>query len=157
MRPRRMRVTRTGCTAVALALLAGCASETQTVRQEEARPGPRYRPGEMPVDIGESSEKDDRMTFQAGYLDQSNIDEVMERHTPDLIACFSHAGPARNFASGKVKLRFMVAGTGEVNEVRVEGSHVVRASFAVAGRSAAAEVTTPPGVIRRRPSRRRLR
>src|SRR5207253_1757782 len=89
-----------------------------------ARPGPRYRPGEMPVDIGGSSDKDERMDFQAGYLDQSNIDEEMEQHTPDLIACFSHAGPARQFASGKVRLRFLVAKTGEVNEVRVVGSEL---------------------------------
>src|SRR4051794_14831446 len=108
-----MRVTTICSTAVTLAsplalLLAafgGCAGEAPAVRQdEEARSGPRYRPGQMPLNLGDEQEKDVNVQFEAGYLDQSDIDEVMDKHTPDLIACYDHAGPARRYASGKVQL-----------------------------------------------------
>jgi hypothetical protein len=122
-----MRVTTIRSTAVTLALpltlLLGCAGEAPAVKQDEgAGSGPRYRPGQMPLNFGDEQEKDVNVQFEAGYLDQSDIDEVMERHTPDLIACYDHAGQARRYASGKVKLRFMVGKTGEVTEVRVIGN-----------------------------------
>jgi hypothetical protein len=97
------------------------------VRPEE-RTGGRatsgYRPGQTPVTLGDERDDEVKIKFAAGYLNQGDIDEAMERHTPDLIACYDRAGRARKYASGQVVLRFLVSSSGAVSDVLVVGNQL---------------------------------
>jgi TonB family protein len=111
-----------------LALVGGCASESQSRREDEEvtqeRSSRPYRPGQTPVTLGDEREDDVKVQLERGYLNQNDINEVIERNQAQLIACYERAGQARKYASGQVDLRFMVTRTGTVSEVRVVGSQL---------------------------------
>jgi hypothetical protein len=102
-----------------------------------ARP---YRPGEMPVGGGLGNEKDSEvgLGFEKGYLNQNDVNEVLEKHASQLTSCYDRAGAARKYAAGSVTLRFLVGESGQVDDVLVVGSdlgnYMVERCLVVEGR-----------------------
>jgi TonB family protein len=114
---------------------AGCASSDQgspSVAGPAPRPkalDPAWRPGAMPVKVGD--ERDDGMVLEngKGTLEQRDVDAVLASHVKALVACYDQAGAARRYASGQVALRFYVTSEGTVSNVLVVESAV--GNFAV--------------------------
>src|SRR5688572_18948268 len=71
-----------------------------------------YRPGEMPVGgeptLGNERDSDVKLGFEKGYLNQNEVNEIIEKHVATLTACYERAGTARKYAAGAVRLRFLV-------------------------------------------------
>jgi hypothetical protein len=125
----------------ALALLAvSCATtdgddQGRSVPREAVRGRrgiePGWRPGSMPVKVGDDHPAGDEMALEGGHgqLDQREVDAVLARHLHELVACADQAGPARRYLAGDVALRFFVTSDGEVSNVLVLSSAV--GNFAV--------------------------
>jgi TonB family protein len=119
------------------ALVAGgCASSSEgsasVAGPSASKPKPfdhSWRPGGMPVKVGD--EKDDGMVLEngKGTLEQRDVDAALAKHVKALVACYDEAGPARRYASGQVALRFYVTSEGTVSNVLVVESAV--GNFAV--------------------------
>jgi len=100
---------------------AACASAPAPAPPPEpaASSATPYRPGEMPIQLGDEPDEEVKVAMDQGYMNQSDVNAVLETHTPTLIACYERAGDARKYASGEVELRFLVAASGKVNDVLV--------------------------------------
>jgi hypothetical protein len=84
-----------------------------------------YRPGEMAVGgVGDEPDSAVGVQLERGFLNQNDVNAVLEKYTPRLIECYERAGDARQYAAGQVKLRFLVAATGEVTDVLVVGNQL---------------------------------
>jgi hypothetical protein len=137
--------------AATLAATAGCAGGDGERRDDDpvyakaaaasaapAASGRPFKPGETPVGVG--NEKDDQveLDFTQGYLNQNDVNQVLEQHHGTLIACYDRAGYAKHYAAGEVKLRFLVNRTGEVADVLVVdnalGNYAVERCLVVEGR-----------------------
>jgi hypothetical protein len=74
-----------------------------------------------------------------GFLSQDDAEEAIKGHWQQLVACYEQAGPARDFASGAVRLRFLVNGQGRAGEVYILesqlGSLEVERCLTAAGRA----------------------
>src|SRR5262245_26916775 len=122
--PVAMRVSLTA-TGAAIALLAGCAGDAPTRRDDSSLSasgqggGARgFRPGTRPVG-GDEPEDGLVVENELGSLNQQDVDRALERHVSTLVRCYERAGDAQKFAEGEVVLRFLVAGTGAVSYVLV--------------------------------------
>lgn len=125
---------------------AGLASDSPLVLPALAAPADEapaarpYRPGEMPVGESLGNEKDSEvgLGFEQGYLNQNDVNEVLEKHAGALTACYDRAGAARKYAAGAVTLRFLVGPKGQVDDVLVVdsdlGNYMVERCLVVEGR-----------------------
>lgn len=124
--------------------IAGCASEAPQRRTSGIEASEQYRPGMRPV--GPSSDDGLVVEHEYGALDQREVESVLDRHLGKLVACYDRAGPAQKYASGEVRLRFFVAGSGEVSQVLVVksdlGNHSVESCLVDEARKTAFR---PPG------------
>jgi hypothetical protein len=59
------------------------------------------------------------LNAEHGFLSQEDAEDAIKAHWQKLVACYQQAGPARDFASGMVRLRFLVDGQGRAGEVYV--------------------------------------
>src|SRR5688500_17145365 len=66
-----------------------------------------YRPGEMKVGLGDEPDSAVGVQLERGFLNQNDVNAVLEKHATSLTDCYERAGEARRYASGKVKLRFL--------------------------------------------------
>jgi hypothetical protein len=117
---------------------AGCASSTATsgsaasaARSERPAFDHNWRPGAMPVKVGDEPEDGGGMVLEngKGTLEQRDVDTALNDHLKPLVACYDQAGDARRYASGQVALRFYVGSEGTVSNVLVVESAV--GNFAV--------------------------
>jgi hypothetical protein len=131
-----------GWAGLGLCAALGCATTETTGEADEASAPPAvvslkapakkaepYRPGEMKVGgdepaLGEEPDSAVNVELGRGFLNQNDVNAVLEKHTATLIACYERAGEARRYAAGTVKLRFLVAASGEVTDVLVVGSQL---------------------------------
>jgi hypothetical protein len=101
-------------------------------------PSQPYRPGEMPVGLGNEKDEDVELDFDQGYFNQGDVNEILEQHTTRLTGCYERAGGATKFAGGIVKLRFLVGPDGVVRDVLVIdteiGNYPVERCLVVEGR-----------------------
>ena len=124
---------------VLIAAFCGCATEGAASSEGEgapaaqtaqamAAPAPEkrpYRPGETPIGaVGDEPDSAVGVQLERGYLNQNDVNAVLEQFTPRLIECYERAGAARRYAAGEVKLRFLVAASGEVTDVLVVGNQL---------------------------------
>jgi hypothetical protein len=124
--------------ALGLTTLA-CAStdvaEQAPAPRKQAKPralDPAWRPGSMPVKVGDDHRASaDEMDLEGGRgtLDQREVDTLLAEHVAELTACGEHAGAARRYLAGDVKLRFFVTSEGAVSSVLVVASNL--GNFAV--------------------------
>jgi len=108
---------------VSLALLGACATATSEVVPARAtRRTSGYEVREAITEAPDSS----GMAFDAeqGYLSEADAEEAIKRRWRQLVGCYEQAGPVRDFASGVVKLRFVVDGDGRAVDVYVLESHL---------------------------------
>jgi hypothetical protein len=130
------------------AAAVGCAGSEGERRPDDAVyekaasaavPAPRpYKPGQAPVTLGNEKDDDVELDFTHGYLNQNDVNQVLEQHHSVLVACYERAGYAKRYAAGEVKLRFLVGPTGEVADVLVVdnglGNYAVERCLVVEGR-----------------------
>ena len=83
------------------------------------QPSHPYRPGEMPVTVGDEPDDAVEVDLEHGYLNQGQVDDVLAANNRRLSACYQRAGRAQLYAHGEVKLRFQLAASGQVNDVLV--------------------------------------
>ena len=94
-------------------------------KKAAAKPPAPYRPGEMAIGgVGDEPDSAVGVELDRGFLNQNDVNAVLEKYTPQLIACYERAGDARQYAAGEVKLRFLVAASGEVTDVLVVGNQL---------------------------------
>jgi hypothetical protein len=121
-------------------LALGCAGTAGELASETGLPGVKapvideggeapvrpYRPGETPVanELGNEKDSEVGLGFEKGYLNQNDVNEVLEKHVGQLTSCYDRAGAARKYAAGSVTLRFLVGPTGQVDDVLVVGSEL---------------------------------
>jgi hypothetical protein len=112
-----------------------------TVAAATATPGSTakpWRPGETEISLGQEKDEDVDLDFAQGYLNQGEVNEVLERHTARLTSCYERANAAKHFAGGQVKLRFLVGADGVVRDVLVIdteiGNYPVERCLVVEGR-----------------------
>ena len=103
--------------------------------------GKPYHPGEMPVEgpgLGNEADSQVKLDFEKGYLNQNDVNAIIEKHVGTLTACYDRAGAARKYAAGAVRLRFLVGDDGAVQDVLVVGSdlgnYMVERCLVVEGR-----------------------
>jgi hypothetical protein len=101
----------------------GCASAPARKPASDGESGsasraPR-RPGETEIKLGDESDSSVEVALDRGYLNQGEVNAVLEENTGRLIACYDRAGGARRYAEGEVTLRFLVQPSGEVSDVLV--------------------------------------
>lgn len=101
-------------------------SPAEALAEAEADKARRpYKPGEMPVPgLGNESDADVKVAFDKGYLNQNEVNDVIDKHVGTLTACYERAGAARKYAAGSVRLRFLVGEEGTVEDVLVVGSEL---------------------------------
>jgi hypothetical protein len=86
---------------------------------------PVYHPGEMPVGaVTDTPESAVNIQMERGFLNANDVNAVLEKYTPRLIECYERAGDARMYAAGEVRLRFLVAASGQVTDVLVVGNQL---------------------------------
>jgi hypothetical protein len=111
------------------------ASPKTVARVDPPRP---YRPGEMPVTLGDEPDEVVDVSLERGFLNQSQVNDVLAGHTERLGSCYARAGDAQLFAHGEVRLRFHVAASGDVDDVLVIdnelGNYAVERCLVVEGR-----------------------
>lgn len=56
---------------------------------------------------------------EVGVMDTDDVEATIKDHFDDVRGCYARAGKAQKYAGGKVMLRFMVAGDGATEDVRV--------------------------------------
>jgi hypothetical protein len=122
-----------------LGFALGCASE------------PEVRPAETPRRQAKKAKHngwatggvagDDKamgMEMSVGYLDEYAVDHAIRPHERAMASCFSRAGDARKYLSGKIVMRFVVAASGEVADVQVIkndlGSYPVESCLVLQGK-----------------------
>jgi hypothetical protein len=94
-----------------------------TAAKAEKKLDPAWRPGSMPIKVGEEAHDDDLgLEGGRGTLEQRDVDAAVGKHLPALVACGEQAGPARRYLTGQVALRFFVTSAGEVSSVLVVSS-----------------------------------
>jgi hypothetical protein len=129
-----------GLAGLGLVAALGCATASETSSGSEpaslasSEGGPReigkpkeepYRPGEVKLpSLGDEPDSAVGVELERGFLNQNEVNAVLEKHTATLISCYERAGEARRYAAGTVKLRFLVAASGEVTDVLVVGSQL---------------------------------
>ncbi|HVV48290.1 MAG TPA: TonB family protein [Polyangia bacterium] len=96
----------------------GCGSD-KAARKDPAG-GPEFAMAKKkappkPVDPGASMTLDNEM----GVMDTDDVEATLQDHFEDVRDCYLRAGKAQRYASGKVLLRFMVAGDGTAQDVWV--------------------------------------
>src|SRR5881394_1799603 len=107
------------------ALAVGCASAPvepaaapRVAARSDKKLDPAWRPGSMPIKVGEESHDDDvGLEGGRGTLEQRDVDAAVGKHLKALVACGEQAGAARRYLAGPVALRFFVTTTGEVSNV----------------------------------------
>src|SRR5215207_7550276 len=113
-------------------------SLSQAAAAEVTAPAKAWRPGETQIPLGEEKDEDVDLDFAQGYLNQGDVNEVLERHTGRLTSCYDRANSAKHFAGGQVKLRFLVGADGVVRDVLVIdteiGNYPVERCLVVEGR-----------------------
>ncbi|HEY0713020.1 MAG TPA: AgmX/PglI C-terminal domain-containing protein, partial [Polyangia bacterium] len=105
---------------------AGCASAPEKraalskadVTEERPAKTP-FRPGETEIKLGDEPDSSVDVALERGYLNQGDVNAVLEENTARLIACYDRAGVAKRYAEGEVTLRFLVQPSGEVSDVLV--------------------------------------
>jgi TonB family protein len=75
---------------------------------------PKPKPDAPPPDMA--------MQNELGVVQDVDVEEVIEAHFDDIRNCYQRAGKAQKYAGGKVMLRFMIAGSGEAEDVLVVAS-----------------------------------
>ena len=103
------------------------AEPAAAVASDEERTAARrpYKPGEMPLPgLGNERDADVKVAFEKGYLNQNDVNDVIDKHVGMLTACYERAGAARKYAAGAVRLRFLVGDQGTVDDVLVVGSEL---------------------------------
>jgi hypothetical protein len=108
------------------AALPSAAATAPTAAAAKPAPTKRpYQPGEMAIgSVGDEPDSAVGVQLDRGFLNQNDVNAVLEKYTPRLIECYERAGDARQYAAGEVKLRFMVAASGEVTDVLVVGNQL---------------------------------
>ncbi|HEY0709644.1 MAG TPA: AgmX/PglI C-terminal domain-containing protein, partial [Polyangia bacterium] len=91
-------------------------ADTTELRKADKTP---FRPGETEIKLGDESDSSVDVALERGYLNQGDVNLVLEAHTARLTACYDRAGGARRYAEGEVTLRFLVQASGEVSDVLV--------------------------------------
>lgn len=120
-------------------------SESATSHGQSGRLSSGYRPGGH-APGGEESRHDDDVALQnqIGSLNQGDVDRALEAQVPMLVSCYERAGDARRYASGEVRMRFLVASTGVVSDVVITesslGHYMVERCLVVEGR----KIKLPP-------------
>jgi TonB family protein len=100
-------------------MLAGCGSD-KAARQETGGPEQalkRRKPKQGPsVDDPAQAMRVDN---ELGVLETEDVDATMRAHFDDIRGCYRRAGKAQRYASGRVLMRFLVAGDGTAQDVLV--------------------------------------
>jgi hypothetical protein len=124
-------------------LFGACATESVTVRETAAaapaQPRSRYTVRAASDADGESGGVD--LRAERGFISQEAAEDAIKQQWRALVHCYDQAGPARDFASGAVKLRFSVDLGGGVASVHVLesrlGSHEVERCLTTVARTIA--------------------
>jgi TonB family protein len=112
-----------GSTATTLVMVAavgllGCGHEAGTKREQKqstrTAKAPKPKPDAPPPEMA--------MQNELGVVQDVDVEQVIEAHFDDIRGCYQRAGKAQKYAGGKVTLRFMIAGSGEAEEVLVVAS-----------------------------------
>jgi hypothetical protein len=109
------------------------------VAKAPAPPPPRpYRPGEMPVTLGDEPDQAVDVALERGFLNQGHVNDVLVAHNAQLSSCYDQAGDAQLFAHGEVRLRFHLDADGQVTDVLVVdnelGNYAVERCLMIEGR-----------------------
>jgi TonB family protein len=97
----------------------GCGHDAGTKRAQKKQTGrvaktSRSRPEAPPPEMA--------MQNELGVVQDVDVEEVIEAHFDEVRNCYQRAGKAQKYAGGKVTLRFMIAGSGEAEDVLVVAS-----------------------------------
>ncbi len=101
-----------------IALSPACGSD-QAARRKG---GPEFaikRRKPAPAPKAEDPYKSMTVDNEIGVMDTDDVEATIQEHFDDVRGCYARAGKAQKYAGGKVLLRFMVAGDGTTEDVRV--------------------------------------
>jgi TonB family protein len=62
---------------------------------------------------------DMELQSELGVVETVDVEEVLEGHFEEIRGCYQRAGKAQKYAAGKVTLRFLIAGSGQCDDVLV--------------------------------------
>jgi TonB family protein len=110
--------------AVASLALGACASDASSRRgaDEDARQQRYAHVHEAPPtadDAPSTPAPDMKVDAELGVLDTAAVEETLQGRLGDVRACYRRAGKAQDYAGGRVLLRFLVEGSGQVQDVWV--------------------------------------
>lgn len=101
-----------------ISLSPACGSDQAARRQG----GPEFamkRRKAAPAPKAEDPYKSMTVDNEVGVMDTDDVEATIQEHFDDVRGCYARAGKAQKYAEGKVLLRFMVAGDGTTEDVRV--------------------------------------
>jgi TonB family protein len=107
------------------AMVGGCGSD-KDARRAATEGGPefalrqRQKKPAKPVEPPPQMKLDNEM----GVLESQDVEATLEQHFDEVRACYHRAGKAQRYASGRVLLRFLVAGDGRAEDVWVIESNL---------------------------------
>jgi hypothetical protein len=101
-------------------LVLSCASGPE-IQESQNRPRRAKRVKQSGWATGQVQGDDNAMgmSMSMGVLDERAVDRALKPYERALSNCFARAGDARKYLSGRVDMRFVVTGTGQVSDVQV--------------------------------------
>ena len=65
-----------------------------------------------------------QLQSELGVVETVDVEEVLEGHFDEIRSCYQRAGKAQKYAAGTVTLRFLIAGSGQCDDVLVVESNL---------------------------------